>query len=283
MNVSDFVKSAIDEDLGRGDLFARCISRDPLHKHLAQKQVKARIIAKEDGIFSGEIYLRALYERFGINAEFVKRDSEAFDNGEVLVNLSGQYIDILQSERVGLNILAHSSGIATNTRQFVEVVRKNNANLKVLDTRKTRPFLREFEKYSVRNGGGINHRFGLDDCLMLKDTNLAHITDLGAFISNARAQIAWSAKIEVECESVEGAINAMSAGADIIMCDNMDFEAIQQVAQIRADKFPHILLEASGNISLKNIAQYARFGIDAVSIGALIHKAQWVDLSLKMI
>lgn len=278
MNVGDFVKSAIDEDLGRGDLFARCISRD-----LAHKQVEAKIIAKEGGIFSGEIYLRALYERFGINAEFLKRDSEAFAKGEVLINLHGKYIDILQSERVGLNILAHSSGIATNTRRFVEVVRKSGVNLKVLDTRKTRPFLREFEKYSVRNGGGINHRFGLDDCLMLKDTNLAHIDDLGAFINNARAQIPWSAKIEVECESVEGAINAMSAGADIIMCDNMSAESIARVAKSRAEKFPHILLEASGNISVDNIAQYATLGVDAVSVGALIHQAKWVDLSLKMI
>ncbi len=277
MNVGDFVKSAIDEDLGRGDLFARCISRD-----LADKQVEAKIIAKEGGIFSGEIYLRALYERFGINADFLKRDSKAFERGETLINLRGKYIDILQSERVGLNILAHSSGIATNTRRFVEVVRENGANLKVLDTRKTRPFLREFEKYSVRNGGGINHRFGLDDYLMLKDTNLAHISDLGAFIKNARAQIPWSAKIEVECESVEGAINAMSAGADIIMCDNMNAESIARVAQIRAEKFPHILLEASGNISTENIAQYATLSIDAVSIGALIHQAKWIDLSLKM-
>lgn len=277
MNVGDFVKSAIDEDLGRGDLFVRCISRD-----LANKQVEAKIIAKEGGIFSGEIYLSALYERFGINAEFLKRDSGAFAKGETLINLSGKYIDILQSERVGLNMLAHSSGIATNTRRFVEVVRQNGANLKVLDTRKTRPFLREFEKYSVRNGGGINHRFGLDDCLMLKDTNLAHIDDLGAFIKNARAQIPWSAKIEVECESVEGAINAMSAGADIIMCDNMSAESIACVAKSRAEKFPHILLEASGNISTENIAQYATLGVDAVSVGALIHQAKWVDLSLKM-
>ena len=277
MNISDFVKGAIDEDLGRGDLFARCVS-----PNLADKVVSAKIIAKEGGIFSGEMYLNALYKRFGINVEFAKHDSEAFENGEVLINLRGKYIDILQSERVGLNILAHSSGIATNTRRFVDAVRENNANLKVLDTRKTRPFLREFEKYSVRNGGGINHRFGLDDCLMLKDTNLAHIADLGAFIKNARAQIPWSAKIEAECESVSSAENAMSAGADIIMCDNMDAQSIKKVAQIRADKFPHILLEASGNINLDNIAQYATLGIDAISIGALIHQAKWIDLSLKM-
>lgn len=277
MSVRDFVKSAIDEDLGRGDLFARCISQS-----LADKIVEAQIIAKEDGIFSGEVYLNALSEIFKISAKFLKTDGESFKKGEVLVKLRGRYIDILQSERVGLNILAHSSGIATNTGRFVDILREMGANLKILDTRKTRPLLREMEKYSVRNGGGINHRFGLDDCLMLKDTNLAHIADLGAFIANARAQIAWVTKIEVECESVESAECAMNAGADIIMCDNMSAEKIARVAQIRAQKFPHILLEASGNISLENIAQYAKSGVDAVSVGALIHQAKWVDLSLKM-
>lgn len=278
MNIKSFVESAIDEDLGCGDLFARCISHN-----LANKQVKAIIIAKQSGIFSGELYLRALYERFGISAKFFKCDSETFENGETLISLQGRYIDILQSERVGLNILAHSSGIATNTHRFIEALSEDGANLKVLDTRKTRPFLREFEKYSVRNGGGINHRFGLDDCLMLKDTNLAHIASLGEFIKNARAQIPWSAKIEVECESVDSAENAMSAGADIIMCDNMNTESIKKVAQIRTRKFPHILLEASGNISLENITQYATLGVDAVSVGALIHQAKWIDLSLKML
>ena len=278
MSVRDFVKSAIDEDLGRGDLFERCISHE-----LAHKQVEAQIIAKEGGIFSGALYLNALYGIFKISEEFLKTDGEGFKKGEVLVKLRGRYIDILQSERVGLNILAHSSGIATNTGRFVAILREMGANLKILDTRKTRPLLREMEKYSVRNGGGINHRFGLDDCLMLKDTNLAHIADLGAFIANARAQIAWVAKIEVECESVESAECAMNAGADIIMCDNMNAESVSKVVKIRNEKYPHILLEASGNITEQNIAQYAKFGVDAVSIGALIHQAKWVDLSLKML
>ena len=278
MSVKDFVKSAIKEDLGRGDLFARSLSHE-----LAQKQVEAQIIAKEGGIFSGEIYLGALFEIFKINAEFLKADGDGFEKGEVLVKLSGNYIDILQSERVGLNILAHSSGIATNTARFVDILRQMGANLKILDTRKTRPLLRELEKYSVRNGGGINHRFGLDDCLMLKDTNLAHIADLGAFIKLARQKISWVAKIEVECESVEGAECAMIAGADIIMCDNMNAESVSKVVKIRNEKYPHILLEASGNITAENIAQYAKSGVDAVSVGALIHQAKWIDLSLKML
>ncbi len=279
MNVREFVKSAVREDLGRGDLFERCISRD-----LADKIVEARILAKQGGILSGEVYLNALFAEFHINAEFAKHDGEAFLRGEILAKLRGRYIDILQSERVALNMLSHSSGIATNTNDFVQIARENGAGrVKILDTRKTRPLIRAFEKYSVRNGGGINHRFGLDDCLMLKDTNLAHIADLGAFLAAARGKIPWSAKIEVECESVESAISAMQSGADIVMCDNMDAQSVAKVVQARNQRFPHILLEASGNITRENLADYAKSGVDGVSIGALIHQAKWIDLSLKMV
>lgn len=275
--MKDFIKNAINEDLGRGDLFERCIS-----KHLANKNIKAHIIAKDCGIFSGQKYLEALYEIFHIKAEFLKRDSNAFSKNDILVALNGRYIDILQSERVGLNILAHSSGIATKTRRFVDILRENNAVLKVLDTRKTRPLLRTLEKYSVRNGGGENHRFGLDDCLMLKDTNLACIANLSDFIANAKKHISWVCKIEVECESIESATNAMKCGADIVMCDNMDTASIAKIVKIRNENFPHILLEASGNITENNVLKYAKSGVDAISIGSLIHQAVWLDLSLKI-
>lgn len=276
-NIEDLLKRAIIEDLGQGDLFARCISRD-----LANKQVEARIIAKEGGIFSGELYLGALYKMFAIQADFTRKDGESFAQGEVLATLKGRYIDILQTERVGLNILAHSSGIATNTHSFVRILRENGFSTMILDTRKTRPFLRDLEKYSTRNGGAQNHRFGLFDCVMLKDTNLAKLGDLGEFIKRAKSKIPFTAQIEVECESLKGARIAMESGANIVMCDNMSVESIAQVVAVRNAEFPSIKLEASGNITRENIAQYAKSGVDALSIGALIHQAKWLDLSLKM-
>jgi nicotinate-nucleotide pyrophosphorylase (carboxylating) len=154
--------------------------------------------------------------------------------------------------------------------------------VRLLDTRKTRPLLRTFEKYAVRCGGGSNHRFGLDDALMLKDTHLALIGDLGALMQTARQTLPFTCKIEIECESLEGAKRAMEAGADIVMCDNMSLEQMTKVVAMRNAHFPHVLLEASGNITEKTIKDVAKTGVDAISSGSLIHQATWLDFSMKM-
>jgi len=151
----------------------------------------------------------------------------------------------------------------------------------LLDTRKTRPQLRDFEKYASRVGGAINHRLGLDDCLMLKDTHLRTIKDLKEFIKKARKRISWVTKIEIECETFEQVQEAMDAGADIIMCDNMTPVQIKDVVKFRDESYPHILLEASGNINLETIRSYADSGVDAISSGSIIHQATWLDFSMK--
>lgn len=275
--IKEFINNALSEDLGRGDLFAKCISST-----LANKIVSAKIIAKDSGILSGIKYIKVLFAMFDIDIKDSLEDSSSFNKGDILLRLEGKYIDILEVERVALNILQHSSGIATNTNSYVKILKDLGLKTRILDTRKTRAGLRALEKYSVINGGGENHRFGLDDCLMLKDTNLAHIEDLKSFIKNARSKIPFTAKIEVECESVESCLNAMQSGADIIMCDNMQIESIKEVVKLRDERFSHILLEASGNINKENILSYAKSGVDAISIGGLIHKATWLDMSLKM-
>ena len=270
-HIQQFIIQALQEDLGRGDLYA-LIAQD--------REATAYVLAKEEGVFSGFVYLEALAKHFDIKILESHKDGECFKKGTKLCVLSGSHIALLQMERVLLNILAHSSGIATLTYAYSSKI--SNLPIKLLDTRKTRPLLRELEKYSVVNGGGSNHRFGLDSMLMLKDTHLAHITDLRWIISTARERVPFMCPIEVECESLESAINAMGAGADVVMCDNMSIDEIEKVVAYRNEYAKHTKLEASGNISLENIVEYAQSGVDAISVGSLIHQAKWLDLSLKI-
>lgn len=267
-----FVLEAWQEDLGRGDLFELMG---------IEKVVKAEVIAKSEGVFSGRAYVQELCHLQGIEPLFSLQDGERFEEGKRLLELRGDYTTILKLERTILNLLQHSSGIATQTRRYVDLI-PQGSKLKILDTRKTRPLLRMFEKYSVRNGGGINHRLGLDDCLMLKDTHLRHIGDLHAFIKEARKKIPWTSRIEVEVESVQAMIIAAEAGADIVMCDNMSLHDLEECAKYRARHAPRLMLEASGNLTEDSVALYAKLGFDAISSGSLIHQARWLDMSLKM-
>lgn len=273
-NIENFVKNTLLEDLGRGDLFERLLKDDFL--------TKAQIIAKDDGVFSGEVYVREICKIYDISCKWNIADTQEFKSGETLIELTGYYKILLKLERTILNILQHSSGIATNTAKYVKML--NGIDITILDTRKTRPLLREFEKYSVRNGGAKNHRMGLDDTLMLKDTHLKHIKneDLPTFISNARKHIPWTAKIEIESEDVEFAKVAMKSGVDIVMCDNMKPSEIIEIVKFRNAHYPHILLEGSGRITKDTIVQYATTGVDAISIGSLIHQSVWLDMSMKM-
>lgn len=267
-----FLNEALQEDWGRGDLFS-LVAQDA--------EVEAQIVAKSEGVFSGEIYFRTLCQMQGLEIKHCKFDSQHFNQGEVLAKMMGSYLEILKIERVALNLLQHSSGIATHTHHFIQAIGK--IPIRLLDTRKTRPMLRKLEKYSVRNGGGENHRLGLDDALMLKDTHLAKLGNLKSFIQEARRKIPFTCKIEVECESIEQAREAFEAGVDIVMCDNMEFKMIKEIVALRDAHYPHILLEASGNLGLENIAQYASSGVDAISCGSLIHQATWLDMSMKIL
>ena len=271
MRVKETVREAILEDTGRGDLFSLVSDR---------RMVEAKVIAKESGIFAGKLYIQELAEMENLDIEFLLYDGNPFEKGETLIYVRSTVNKVLVYERVILNIMQHCSGIATNTASFCSLVK--DYNVKLLDTRKTRPGLRVMEKYAVRCGGGTNHRLGLDDCLMLKDTHLATIDDLPKFIKIARNKIPYTSKIEIECESVEATYEAMSAGADLIMCDNMDVKDIKKVIDYRDKNFPHVLVEASGNVDKSNIVEFAKTGVDAISSGSLIHKAVWIDLSMKI-
>ena len=268
--IVDFLKEVLKEDIGRGDLARNLIPN---------KSINAKVIAKSKGVIAGIEYIKHFSEIANINFNFNFNDGELYKKGDTIFNISGNAKDILSVERSILNILQHASGIASNAYEFTKKVNK----LKILDTRKTRPLLRVFEKYASRCGGVTNHRLGLDDCLMLKDTHLATFKSIKEAIHIARKSIPFTTKIEVECENLNQAKEAMEAGADIIMCDNMEFEEIKKVVEYRNKNYKRVLLEASGNITLENIKEYENLGVDAVSSGAIIHQATFKDFSMKII
>ena len=272
MSIKRFLEDTISEDIGRGDLFTRVVT---------PSDAKAKIVAKSDGVLAGVKYINELINMYDIHFEWYFNDGDKFKKGDKLVDIKAKNITILSLERSILNIIHHASSIATLTAKFVDAI--SHTDVKLLDTRKTRPLLRELEKYAVRCGGGINHRFGLDDSLMLKDTHLKTIKNLNEFMKNARKQIPFTSKIEIESEDIEMVREACRVGADIIMCDNMSIREIKEVVAFRNSNYPHILLEASGNVTLDTIAEIATTGVDAISTGSTIHQSNWIDLSMKML
>ena len=269
--IRKFVKAALQEDIGRGDLF--CLVGN-------SKKATAKIVCKDSGVLAGVSYAKALCKIEKLDYKFHKKDGDVLEYGEIIATIKGKSKKLLKCERTMLNLLQHSSGIATNTNRYIKAL--DGANVKLLDTRKTRPGLRVFEKYAVRCGGGNNHRMGLDDCLMLKDTHQETIENLKEFIDKARNKLPYTTKIEIECSTFSAAQEAMDCKVDMIMCDNMSVGEIKEVVTCRDNKAPHILLEASGNITNETIASYAKSGVDAISSGSLIHQAVWLDFSMKI-
>ena len=266
----EFLKEVLKEDIGRGDLARELI---------AGSMGEAFIVAKEGGILSGVEYIQALEMIADVQFDFLKWDGDKIKKGDIICEIEGDSRDILSCERTILNILQHSSGIATNANRFVK---KAKNRIKVLDTRKTRPLLREFEKYSAKVGGVTNHRLGLDDCLMLKDTHLALFNSITEAVKIAREKIPFTTKIEVECETFEQAKEAINCGVEIVMCDNMDRDTIKKVVEYRNKNSKFTLIEASGNITLNTIEDYVELGVDAVSSGSIIHQATFLDFSMKI-
>jgi len=266
----EFLKEALREDIGRVDLA----------RFILNGNSKAFIRAKQDGVLAGIEYIKYIDELADIKIEFLKKDGDKISKGDIICNLEGDSKDLLSCERTILDILQHASGIATNAKKFVDLTK---GRIKILDTRKTRPLLREFEKYASKIGGVTNHRLGLDDCLMLKDTHLALFNSIKGAVKIARENIPWTTKIEIECETYEMAVEAMESGVEIIMCDNMSDLEIKKIVEYRNKNYPSTLIEASGNITLETIEKYIDLGIDAVSSGSIIHQATFLDFSMKMV
>ena len=272
--IDRILQGALAEDIGTGDITT--LSTVP-----PERTISGRYIAKEDGVLCGLELVARAFALLDASIAFkpLKRDGDAVRKGDLMATVSGNARAILTGERVGLNLLQHMSGVASQTARAVAAVAGTGA--KIVDTRKTTPGLRVLDKYAVRAGGGGNHRFGLSDGVLIKDNHIVAAGGIAEAVAAARARAPHSLRVEVEVETLEQLREALAAGADIIMLDNMSVEDMREAVRIVDGR---ALTEASGNMGDKSDAELravAETGVDLISIGALTHSVRALDISLK--
>lgn len=271
LNLNDLIARSLKEDIGTGDITT--LSTIP-----AEKTITGRFLAKENGILCGMDVAKAVFQFIdpAIALNNVKKDGDRIEKGEVIATVEGNARNILTGERLALNLMQHMSGIATRTREAVDKVAGTAA--RIADTRKTTPGLRVLEKYAVKCGGGSNHRFNLADGVLIKDNHIEAAGGITPAVKMARENIPHTLKIEVEVETFPQLEEALAAGADIIMLDNMSYEDMKKAVDMVAGR---ALTEASGNMGEKDLKTVAETGVDLISIGALTHSVKALDISLK--
>jgi nicotinate-nucleotide pyrophosphorylase (carboxylating) len=261
------VRAWLAEDLGEGDLTSDALVPE-------DATAAASILLKERGVVSGLEVARAVFAELDPNVRFDPMTADGEQTEGEIVRLEGRARALLGGERLALNLLGRLSGIATLTRRYVEAVAGTGAE--ILDTRKTTPGLRTLEKYAVRCGGGRNHRLALDDGILIKDNHLRVAGTIGAAVELAQAT---GAEVEVECDTLEQLEEALAAGADVILLDNMTPALLTRAVALTGGRAK---LEASGGVTLENVRAIAETGVDFVSIGALTHSAQALDVSMEV-
>ncbi len=266
------IREWLAEDLGRGDVTTLLLVPPDLRG-------RGKIVAKAPGVLAGIGVAAEVFRLLdaGIRFDPKKGDGDELAPGQVVAELEGPLAAILGAERLALNLLQRLSGIATLTRAYVRAVAGTKA--KILDTRKTTPGLRALEKYAVRVGGGQNHRFGLFDGILIKDNHIAAVGGVAEAVRRAKAGAPHHLKVEVEVRDLAELEAALSAGADLILLDNMDESTIREAVRLAGGRVP---LEASGNMTLKRVRRVAEAGVDYISVGALTHSAPALDLSLEV-
>ena len=260
------------EDLGKGDITSNLLPR---------KKIKARIISRQDGIIAGVNYVKEIFLSKGCKVRIIKKDGNKARPNQTILEITGFAQSVLSCERTALNLLSRMSGIATKTKKLVEKINAVNPRVKLYATRKTAPGLRFFDKEAVKIGGGEKHRMSLDQMIMIKDNHLAVAGSLPRLIIKARKKYK---KIEVEVENQEDALLAASTGVNIIMLDNFSpKEIINTVNRLKKSKLrKHVKLEASGGINEKNVGDYAKTGIDMISVGEITNAVTGIDFSLEI-
>lgn len=271
--VDKIIIAALDEDKSSYDLTSEYLFEE---KHLSS----AKLIAKEDGIISGiDIFERTFkLVDSDVHITWFVCNGENIQNGQILAEIEGRTKSLLFAERTGLNFIQRLSGIATETRKYVQQV--DPYPTKIVDTRKTAPGMRVLDKRAVKDGGGHNHRFNLSDGILIKDNHIQASNGITQAIKKIKENVPHTLKIEIEVESLDGLIEAIDAGADIVMLDNMTDEMMEKAVAIANGK---VLLEASGNMTLERVSKVARLGVDIISVGALTHSVKALDISLRFV
>ncbi|MBG9982739.1 carboxylating nicotinate-nucleotide diphosphorylase [Aerococcaceae bacterium DSM 111020] len=266
-----FIQNALEEDIPYQDF-----SGNAIFDYDACASVN--LMSKDVGIICGLKVFQRVFELLDPEVVFHQYviDGDKVSAGELLMTINGKVNALLAAERVALNILQRMSGVATYTQKLITAL--DDSRIKIADTRKTTPGMRRLEKYAVTIGGGTNHRYNLSDSIMLKDNHLSFVGDVKKAIKQAREYAPFNKIIEVETESLDMVIEAVEAGADIIMLDNMSIEDTKKAIDIIDGKAQ---IEVSGNINIDNIARYRGMKIDAISSGAITHSAGILDLSMK--
>lgn len=270
--VEDHVKSALMEDIGYGDITTENLAGE-------NDFLKAELNTRSEGVLCGCNVFKTVYKILSddVKIKFYFKDGDIIKKGDKIADLEGPAKDLLMGERVSLNYIQRMSGIATETRKYQNAIAPYSA--KIVDTRKTTPNFRAFEKYSVKVGGGALHRFNLSDCAMIKDNHIRLAGSLTNAVNKLRESISHAHKIEVECDTIDQVKEAIEVKADIIMLDNMQVETMKKAVELINHQ---AIVEASGNVNLSTVNAIASTGVDIISSSAIVAKAPTLDLALDM-
>ena len=268
--IEDHVKQALQEDIGFGDITTDYLTNE-------SDTMKCELNSRVEGVLCGKSVFEMVFKILSPNVEvkFYFNDGDVIKKGDKLADISGPARYVLMGERTALNYIQRMSGIATETNKYQKAIGDYKA--KIVDTRKTTPLFRAFEKYSVKIGGGSLHRFNLSDCAMIKDNHIKYAGSLTKAVEKLRQHISHAHKIEVECDTVEQVKEAIACGADIIMLDNMNLDTMRECVKLIDGK---AIVEASGNVNLTTVKDIASTGVDIISSSAIVAKAPTLDLGL---
>jgi nicotinate-nucleotide pyrophosphorylase (carboxylating) len=273
--INKLLDLGIEEDINTGDITTESIIPESMN-------AVATMTAKQDGVISGLDIVKMVYDRFQDDVVFTPyyKDGDAVKKGDVILKVEASYPTLLRGERLSLNIFQRMCGIATETAKYVKELAGTQTQL--LDTRKTAPGLRVLDKLAVKHGGGTNHRMGLYDMAMIKDNHIKMAGGIAKAVAQVRANIPADIKIEVETTNLDEVRQAIEAGADIIMLDNMGNEQMTEAVAIIKAADKGIKTEASGNMSIPRLLEVAATGVDFISVGALTHTVKGMDISMNI-